>query len=74
MFSIAATQFGEGLWPSKQYLRAIVSAAASLPIVAAGTLIMLGSGASLYCAAAGVIISLAAGVFSAWVLLVEILR
>jgi modulator of FtsH protease len=67
-------QFVDGIPLSKQYLRAVVSAAASLPIVAAGILIMLGFGAGLYCAAAGVIVSLVAGVFSAWVLLVEILR
>jgi hypothetical protein len=67
-------QLADGIPLSKQYLRAVVSAAASLPIVAAGILIMLDFGTGLYCAAAGVIVSLVAGVFSAWVLLVEILR
>lgn len=60
--------------PTKQYLRAIVGAAASLPFIIAGGLLIYGAAAGLYWIAAGVIISLAAGVWNAWVLLVEILR
>ena len=58
----------------RRYLRVLVGAAASLPFVVAGALLVLGSGAGFYWVAAGVIISLVAGVFDAWVLLVEILR
>ncbi len=60
--------------PVKQYARATVGAAASLPFIVAGTLLLNGSDAGLYWIAAGIIISLVAGVWHAWVLLVEILR
>jgi hypothetical protein len=46
----------------------------SLPFVVAGTILILGSGDGLNWAAAGIIVSLTAGVFNAWVLLIEILR
>jgi hypothetical protein len=52
----------------------IVSAAVSLPLIAGGILLMAGSGAGVYWIAAGVILSLVAGIYGAWVLLVEILR
>jgi hypothetical protein len=55
-------------------LRATLSAASSLPIVIAGLLLAAGSATGFYWEAAGVIISLIAGVFNAWVLLIEILR
>jgi modulator of FtsH protease len=60
------------LW--RRYVRVVINAVASLPIVAAGVMLGLGSDAGLYAVAAGVIFSLMAGVFSAWVLLIEILR
>jgi hypothetical protein len=49
--------------------------AATLPAVAAGTLLSVSpSQAGLYCFVAGVILSFVFGVVTAWVLLVEILR
>jgi hypothetical protein len=54
--------------------RAGVGVASSLPFLVAGILLLYGSEAGLYWIAAGIIISLAAGVWHAWVLLVEILR
>jgi hypothetical protein len=64
----------EGLTPLKKCLHALVSAAATLPILIGGMLLMLGSTGGLYWAAVGVLISLAAGVWSAWILLIEIMR
>jgi hypothetical protein len=52
----------------------LVSAGASLPMVVAGLLLILGSASGLYWIAGGVIVSLVAGVFTAWVLLIEIMR
>jgi len=63
-----------GIPPARQYFRVALSAGASLPIVVAGLLLMLGSSAGLYWIAAGVILSLMVGIFSAWVLLIEIMR
>jgi hypothetical protein len=60
--------------PARRSLRMIVSATVSLPLIVGGILLMSGSGAGLYWIAAGVILSLVAGVYGAWVLLVEILR
>ncbi len=57
-----------------RFSRAATTAAASLPIVLAGVLILAGSPAGLYLIAVGAILSLLAGVINAWVLLVEILR
>jgi len=51
-----------------------MNAAASLPIIAGGMLLILGSAVGRYWLAAGVVISLIAGVFNAWVLLIEIMR
>jgi hypothetical protein len=59
---------------AKQCARAGVSVASSLPFLVAGILLLYGSEGGLYWIAAGIIISLAAGVWHAWVLLVEILR
>jgi hypothetical protein len=59
---------------AKQYARAAVSIAANLPFMIAGTLLLYGSDAGLYWIATGIIISLVAGVWHAWVLLIEILR
>jgi uncharacterized membrane protein YesL len=63
-----------GIPRARQYFRVALSAGASLPIVVAGLLLMLGSSAGLYWIAAGVILSLIVGIFSAWVLLIEIMR
>jgi hypothetical protein len=59
---------------TRRFARIVVSAAASLPMVVAGLLLLAGSTAGLYWIAAGVILSLTAGVFTAWVLLIEIMR
>ncbi len=64
----------EGLTLFKKNMRAVVSAAATIPPVVAGILLMIGFESGLYWLAAGILISLAAGVWSAWVLLIEILR
>jgi hypothetical protein len=64
----------EGVSLAMQYERLIAGAATSLPSVIGGALLLSGSGAGLYWIAAGVIVSLAAGVWNAWILLVEILR
>lgn len=58
----------------RQALRPMLSAAASLPIVIGGGLLMGGSAGGVYWIAAGIVISLIAGVFNAWVLLIEIMR
>ncbi len=63
-----------GVDPRKRAVRALISAAGGLPIIVAGFLLVSGSEAGLYWMAAGVIVSLMAGVFNAWVLLIEILR
>jgi hypothetical protein len=74
VIQLRSLKFVEGLSPAKRWARSIMSLAASLPFIVAGALLVLGSAAGLYWAAAGVIISLVAGVYNAWVLLVEILR
>jgi len=58
----------------RRYARIAVSAAASLPMVVAGLALLAGQARGLYWIAAGVIVSLLAGVFTAWVLLIEIMR
>jgi hypothetical protein len=58
----------------RRFIRVLMMAGPSLPIVAAGILLMMGCGSGLYLIAAGVILSLIAGVLTAWVLLIEILR
>lgn len=58
----------------KPFTRLLINLGVSLPILIAGALLILGHEAGLYWAAAGVILSLVAGVLSAWVLLIEILR
>jgi hypothetical protein len=63
-----------GVTPLKKLLRALVSAGVILPLVIGGVLLVLGSSAGLYATAVGVLISLAAGVWNAWVLLIEIMR
>jgi modulator of FtsH protease len=63
-----------GVSALKQILRMAISAAASLPFIVAGATLIAGADGALYWLAAGVILSLAAGIFAAWVLLVEILR
>ena len=64
----------EGLTPPKKMLRALVSTAATLPLVAGGIQLVLGLDGGVYWVAAGVLISLAAAVWNAWVLLIEIMR
>jgi hypothetical protein len=74
IIQIRSLKFVGGLSPARKWARSLMSLAASLPFIVAGTLLVLGSTAGLYWAAAGVIISLVAGVYNAWILLVEILR
>lgn len=71
---LRSLRFNQDVSPTKRSLRMVVSAVASLPLIAGGGLLVSGSGAGLYWIAAGVILSLVAGVYGAWVLLVEILR
>jgi hypothetical protein len=63
-----------GVTPAKKWIRLGVGLVGSLPFVVAGVLLISGSYAGYDWAAAGVIASLVAGVWNAWVLLVEILR
>ena len=61
--------------PVKWWLpRLAINLTTALPIVIGGLLAALGMPAGMYWTAAGVMLSLAAGVFSTWVLLIEILR
>lgn len=64
----------EGLPPVKKLVRALANLAATLPLIVGGILLMLGSSNGFYWAAVGVLISLAVGVWTAWILLIEILR
>lgn len=64
----------EGLTRAKRVVRALVNASVVLPLVAGGTLLVCDLRVGLYFAAVGILISLAAGVWNAWVLLVEIVR
>jgi hypothetical protein len=64
----------EGLTPLKRILRAAVSVAVGLPFLVSGVLLLLGFGSGLYWAGFGILIALAAGVWNAWVLLIEIMR
>jgi hypothetical protein len=54
--------------------RLAINLTTALPIVIGGLLAALGMPEGMYWTAAGVMLSLAAGVFSTWVLLIEILR
>jgi hypothetical protein len=54
--------------------RIVQTQLANIPLCISGTLLLCGSEAGLYWLAPGFILSLIAGVVSAWVLLVEILR
>jgi len=63
-----------GVGAAKKFIRLIVGWAASLPYVAGGSCLILGLDGGLHWVAAGVIVSLVAGVWNAWILLVEILR
>jgi len=71
---LRSRKFSKEVSPARRSLRMVVSAAVSLPLIVGGILLVSGSGAGLYWIAAGVILSLVAGVYGAWVLLVEILR
>jgi hypothetical protein len=64
----------EGVTRGKIFLRAFVNALVVLPLVIGGALLLFGSMAGVYLIAVGILASLAAGVWSAWVLLIEILR
>jgi hypothetical protein len=68
------TELVEGITRFKILLRALVCAAVTLPLVFGGILLLLGWNAGLYLTGAGVLIALTAGVWNAWVLLVEIVR
>jgi hypothetical protein len=68
------TQPIEGVTQLKILLRALVCACVVLPLVIGGILLLLGWNAGLYLAGIGVLIALAAGVWNAWVLLIEIMR
>jgi uncharacterized membrane protein YGL010W len=65
-------------WPSHPWSwlipRAIMSQFACVPFCVAGVLVLLGNPSGLYWLVPGFIFSFVAGVTSAWVLLVEILR
>jgi hypothetical protein len=52
----------------------VVALASSLPVVAAGVSLLAEQGGGLYWLAAAFAISLAAGIGTAWVLLVEVVR
>lgn len=67
-------QPGANIPMMRRLARILVSAGTSLPMVVAGLLIIFGSASGLYWIAGGVIMSLIAGVFTAWVLLIEIMR
>jgi hypothetical protein len=54
--------------------RSLVSQIATLPFAIAGVAILLGSEAGIYWILPGVIFCLLAGMLSAWVLLVEVVR
>jgi modulator of FtsH protease len=54
--------------------RSIVALAAGVPVLVGGLYLVTGTSHGLYWVAAGVLVTLAATVWSAWVLLIEILR
>ena len=54
--------------------RMTLTIAATLPFVVAGAALILNRDGALYWTAGGVIVSIVAGVWNAWVLMVEILR
>jgi hypothetical protein len=64
----------EGLTPQKKLLRAVVTAATTFPFIIGGFMLILGFSDGLYWAGIGLLISLAAGVWNAWILLIEIMR
>jgi hypothetical protein len=64
----------EGLTRSKLYLNLAVSTVATIPFVIGGFFLMCGSGVGLYLTAVGIVVCLTAGVWNAWVLLIEIMR
>jgi hypothetical protein len=59
---------------TRKFIRFLLTAGPSLPIVGAGILLVIGCGTGLYGIAVGVILSLITGVLTTWVLLIEILR
>jgi hypothetical protein len=68
------TQPVQGVTQFKIFMRALVNASVALPLVIGGILLWLGWSAGLYLAGIGILIALAAGVWSAWILLIEIMR
>jgi len=62
------------LSPLQKAVRVVMNTTAGLLFAAAGLLLLSGGSGGLYAVAVGVIMSLVAGIWNAWVLLVEILR
>ena len=59
---------------TRKFIRFLLTAGPSLPIVGAGVLLVIGRATGLYGIAVGIILSLITGVLTTWVLLIEILR
>jgi hypothetical protein len=60
--------------PAQRYMRIAIGQIASLPAVIAGVSLLAEGGGGLYWLLAGVTLSLVVALFSAWVLLIEIVR
>jgi hypothetical protein len=58
----------------RKVIRVVMNTTTSVLFIAAGVLVLSGINAGFYSAAVGVIAALIAGVWNAWILLVEILR
>jgi hypothetical protein len=74
MIQLRSLKSSKDLPAKAKYLRIAMSAVASLPIMVGGAVLISGFGSGVYWLAAGVIAGLVAGVWDAWVLLIEILR
>jgi hypothetical protein len=57
-----------------QWARVLLGQCTTLPIVAGGVSLLIGSGGGLYWLVPGVIVGLIGGIANTWVLLIEILR
>ncbi len=64
----------QGVTTAMRISRVAVGVAATVPFVVAGAALILNRDGALYWIAAGMIVSLVAGVWNAWILMVEILR
>lgn len=71
---VQSVGFTEGVSVPKKIMRAMVNAATTFPVIIGGIMLVLGFDGGLYWVAAGVLVSLAAGVWNAWILLIEIMR